>query len=133
MDINFWRFFSLAFYYEIFKRTISSPEILERNNFETLNVIPKIEKKIKYAVPLDYLDDKKGKFAESIKMMQVIAVAKYPDTKVFLITSPVAEEGKTTISLNFAISLAERFKVIMPEADLRRPRLRHMVLKTNLV
>ena len=26
--------FSLAFYYEIFKRTISNPEILERNNFE---------------------------------------------------------------------------------------------------
>lgn len=116
--------FSLAFYYEIFKRTISSPEILERNNFETLNVIPKIEKKIKYAVPLDYLYDKKGKFAESIKMMQVIAVAKYPDTKVFLISSPVAEEGKTTISLNFAISLAERFKVIYLEADLRRPSLK---------
>jgi len=116
--------FSLAFYYEIFKRTISNPEILERNNFETLNVIPKIEKKIKYSVPLDYLDDKKGKFAESIKMMQVIAVAKYPDTKVFLITSPVAEEGKTTISLNFAISLAERFKVVYLEADLRRPSLK---------
>ena len=116
--------FSLAFYYEIFKRTISNPEILERNNFETLNVIPKIEKKIKYSVPLDYLDDKKGKFAESIKMMQVIAVAKYPDTKVFLISSPVAEEGKTTISLNFAISLAERFKVIYLEADLRRPSLK---------
>mgnify|MGYP003343555252 CR=1 FL=1 len=116
--------FSLAFYYEIFKRTISNPEILERNNFETLNVIPKIEKKIKYAVPLDYLHDKKGKFAESIKMMQVIAVAKYPDTKVFLITSPVAEEGKTTISLNFAISLAERFNVIYLEADLRRPSLK---------
>ena len=116
--------FSLAFYYEIFKRTISNPEILERNNFETLNVIPKIEKKIRYSVPLDYLYDKKGKFAESIKMMQVIAVAKYPDTKVFLISSPVAEEGKTTISLNFAISLAERFKVIYLEADLRRPSLK---------
>ena len=38
-------------------------------------------------MPLDYLDDKKGKFAESIKMMQVIAVAKYPDTKVFLVSS----------------------------------------------
>jgi succinoglycan biosynthesis transport protein ExoP len=116
--------FSLAFYYEIFKRTISNPEILERNNFDTLNVIPKIEKKIRYSVPLDYLDDKKGKFAESIKMMQVIAIAKYPDTKVFLISSPVAEEGKTTISLNFAISLAERFKVVYLEADLRRPSLK---------
>ena len=115
--------FALAFYYEIFKRTVSNPEILEKNNFDTLNVIPKIDKKIKYKVPLDYLDDKKGKFAESIKMMQVIAVAKYPEAKVFLTTSPVAEEGKTTISLNFAISLAERFKVIYLEADLRRPSL----------
>ena len=36
----------------------------------------------------------------------------------------MAEEGKTTISLNFAISLAERFKVIYLEADLRRPSLK---------
>ena len=62
-------------------------------------------------------------------MMQVIAVAKYPDTKVFLITSPVAAEGKTTISINFAISLAERFKVIYLEADLDDPHLKSIRYK----
>lgn len=42
--------------------------------------------------------------------------------KVLLITSPLAQEGKTTTSVNTAIVLAQRgARVLMVDADLRRP------------
>jgi polysaccharide biosynthesis transport protein len=46
------------------------------------------------------------------------------NTKVVLITSPEAGEGKTTTAANLAVSLAQAGKrVIIVSADLRRPRL----------
>ena len=42
--------------------------------------------------------------------------------KVLLVTSPLAQEGKTTTSVNTAIVLAQRgARVLMVDADLRRP------------
>jgi capsular exopolysaccharide synthesis family protein len=43
--------------------------------------------------------------------------------KVLLITSPQAEDGKSTVALNLATSLAEdsKLKVLLLEGDLRRP------------
>jgi capsular exopolysaccharide synthesis family protein len=42
--------------------------------------------------------------------------------KVLLVTSPLAQEGKTTTSVNIAIVLAQRgARVLMVDADLRRP------------
>ncbi len=45
--------------------------------------------------------------------------------KVLLITSPLPEDGKSTMALNLATSLAEdgRVKVLLLEADLHRPSL----------
>ena len=123
--------FSLIFlgaYYEIFRKSITDPEVLEMNNFETLGVIPKIDdlRLTDKFLPLTYyLDNKKEKFTESVKMMQVLCLAKFKDSKKILFTSPVAAEGKTTVSFNFALSLAEKYKTLYLELDMRRPSLRN--------
>lgn len=47
---------------------------------------------------------------------------------VFVITSPAPREGKTTVSLNLAIATAETGrKVLLIDADLRRPRLHKLL------
>jgi capsular exopolysaccharide synthesis family protein len=45
--------------------------------------------------------------------------------QVLLITSPLPKDGKSTVALNLATSLSEqgKFKVLLVEADLRRPSL----------
>jgi capsular exopolysaccharide synthesis family protein len=44
-------------------------------------------------------------------------------TKVFVVTSAVPEEGKTTTSVNLAITLAQAgYRTVLVEGDLRRPR-----------
>jgi succinoglycan biosynthesis transport protein ExoP len=49
-----------------------------------------------------------------------------PPPKVIVITSPLPQEGKTITSLNLAIALAQQeLKVLLIDADLRRPALHH--------
>jgi len=54
--------------------------------------------------------------------MQFVNVDK--DSKVFVVTSSVPEEGKTTTSTNLAITLAQAGqRVLLVEGDLRRPKI----------
>jgi len=48
------------------------------------------------------------------------------DTRTLLVTSARPEEGKTTVTANLAVELASAgYRVIVVEADLRRPMLHH--------
>jgi len=48
------------------------------------------------------------------------------DTRTLLVTSGRPEEGKTTVTANLAVELASAgYRVIVVEADLRRPMLHH--------
>lgn len=51
-------------------------------------------------------------------------IAHHEDTRIFMVSSPTPGEGKTHVVANLAIVLAESgARVVLVEADLRRPRL----------
>ena len=115
--------YSLVTYYETFRNAVSDPAVLEKNGFEILNIVPKTTAKKGYHLPMNFLEKNNDKFSESIIYLKTILLSKYKDSKVFMITSPVSGEGKTTISLNLALSLSTQFKVLFLETDFRRPSL----------
>ena len=121
--ISFAFLFGLVTYYETFRNAINDPSILEENGFELINIIPKTSLKKGYHLPINFLEKNSDKFSESILSFKTILLSKYKNSKVFLISSAVSGEGKTTISLNLALSLAVDHKVLFLETDFRRPSL----------
>ena len=87
----------------------------------TLQVSPSPESR------LVSLLDKQGLGAEKFRLLAVRLrqIQQAKGLKRILVTSTIAEEGKSVISANLAITLARRQqqKVLLIEGDLRRPRL----------
>ena len=121
--LTFMILYFLIIYYETFRNVISDPSMLDENNFDLLNIIPKTGLKKGYHLPMNFLEKNSDKFSESILSLKTILLSKFNQSKVFMITSPVSGEGKTTISLNLALSLSINNKVLFLETDFRRPSL----------
>ena len=115
--------YGLILYYEMFRNAVSDPATLEENGFDLLNIIPKTVTKKGYHLPMNFLEKQSDKFSESILSLKTLLLSRYKKSKVFLISSPVSGEGKTTISLNLALSLSANYKVLFLETDFRRPSL----------
>ncbi|SKB95927.1 capsular exopolysaccharide family [Soonwooa buanensis] len=76
-------------------------------------------------------------FAESFRILSsnlkyVLKVKQTHGAPVILITSSVKGEGKTTISMNLALSLAGNAKVLIIGADIRNPQLQRFMTKAKL-
>lgn len=76
-----------------------------------------------------FLTDSQSLFSESIRTIRtgVLMSALDADKKVIVITSSVPEEGKTTVSFNMACALAQVKRVLLVDADLRRPKIGRVV------
>ena len=76
-----------------------------------------------------YLDNKKSVFSESINHIRTgVTYSNVDDPpKVMVITSSVQSEGKTTVASNLALSYAQLGKTLLIDADLRRPRIKHII------
>ena len=75
-------------------------------------------------------------FAEAFRIMLtnikfLINDKKEGETKVIMVSSSIKGEGKTTISTNTAIALAQNRKVLLIGADLRNPQLKKFTSHTN--
>lgn len=70
-----------------------------------------------------FLDDPASAFSESIRSIRtgVLLSALDDPHKVVMVTSSVPQEGKSTVSVNLAFALGQMKKVLLLEADLRRP------------
>ena len=97
-------------------------ELPESPNF--LGVLPSIKKRSAYRLPLMVHDAPNSRTAEVFRALQ----AKLPflnpgaSVKTILVTSATRGEGKSTISSNLAVALAQRGnKVLLIDADMRRP------------
>lgn len=76
-----------------------------------------------------YLENTRSVFAESINHIRTGVMYSNVDNppKVLLVTSSLQSEGKTTLASNLALSYAQLGSTLLIDADLRRPRIKHIV------
>ena len=81
------------------------------------------------SVERHYLENQRSVFSESFNHIRTGVTYSNVDNppKVILITSSVQSEGKTTVASNLALSYAQLGKTLLIDADLRRPRIKHIV------
>ena len=101
-----------------------------------LGVLPSIKKRSSYRLPLMVHDAPSSRTAEAFRVLQ----AKLPflnpgaSVKTILVTSATRGEGKSTISSNLAVALAQRGnRVLLIDADMRRPTQHNTFPREQLV
>ena len=89
-----------------------------------LGVLPSIKRRSAYRLPLMVHDAPNSRTAEAFRVLQAKLPFLKPGAavKTILVTSATRGEGKSTISSNLAVALAERGNsVLLIDADMRRP------------
>lgn len=137
---------AVAFFASRLDRTIRSVESVEGLGVTVLGVIPHLgaantratdgPKQIGPAPPpgeLIVVDEPMSPAAETFRMIRthLAFMSKEAPLRSFVVTSALPLEGKTTVSSNLAIALAQFGRsVLLVDSDLRRPRL-HRVLEAD--
>lgn len=109
----------------LLKNTIHNEDELRRTlNFECLSQIPDVKISKRQPCPLILDENCSGGFEESVRLLRVRVekIMEEQEKQVLLVSSAIPGEGKTTISLNLAASLAQSGKrVLLIDCDLRNP------------
>lgn len=118
--------FGLAFLLEYLDNTFKeASDLEERLKLPVLGSLPFLKlKKRKEQTPLQYLKDYRNSFfSESIRSIRTAVLLSGLDDpyKVIVVTSSVPGEGKSTVAMTMAYSLGEMHKVLLIDADMRRP------------
>jgi len=128
--LSFVVIFVMLVYFEFNSNTVIEPSNLESLNIPVLATLPSVKKIDKgYHLSQIFIEDVNSEFSESIRTLRTLLVAKYQKNKTILLSSTYSGEGKTTISLNTALSFSKIGKVLLIETDIRRP---SVLSKTNL-
>lgn len=116
-----------AFFADANRNTIEKPEdIEERLHLQHLGFLPQINIKRFKNIPIDhslYFDSDAFLFSESIRTIRTAILLSLTNSnrKMLAISSSVPSEGKTTVALNLAQSLAKMEKTLLIDCDLRMP------------
>jgi capsular exopolysaccharide synthesis family protein len=115
-----------SFLLEALNNTLKTAQDVENKlNTTMLGLLPKLSKKGKQLNPsyTAYLDDPQSAFAESLRTIRTGIVLSALDNphKILCCTSSIPGEGKTSLSLSLAYSLGQMERVLLIDADMRRP------------
>lgn len=94
-------------------------------NLPVLGVLPLMPNKERTVLARMFTQGDDHRFSESIRTVRtgvVLAGMDHPH-QVMVVTSSVPGEGKTTLAANLAFALGQMEKVLLVDADLRRPTL----------
>lgn len=106
--------------------TFKSPdELTEFTQTQNLGVLPDVGsgKKKERATTLLFNADEQGGFAEAVRTLRTAVVLTGLDDppKVIVVTSAMPGEGKTTVATNLALAMSRLERVLLIDADMRRP------------
>lgn len=115
---------AIAFALEFLDASVRSTEDAERKlGLPILGAVPTIDSKENHTAGLHYRDAPKSLFAESIKTVRtgiLLSGIDHPK-KTLVVTSSVPGEGKSTVAINLAMAHAQTKRVLLIDADMRRP------------
>lgn len=103
----------------------STEEIENRLNIPVLGILPQMKVQERRELARMFTADTDKSFSESIRTIRTGVVLSGMDHphKVMVITSSIPGEGKSTVSVNLAFALGQMERVLLIDADLRRPTL----------
>ena len=112
--------------YELLQDNIRNPDDVELQlNQKMFGLIPIVtdSSKSKSISPRLYFDNGQYQFSEAIKTLRTSLILSHLDApaKIVAVTSSVPGEGKSTVSTSLAFALAQNERVLLIDADLRRP------------
>lgn len=120
----------LAMLAEALDSSINTPtDVEDKLGIETIGTLPKIEPpKGDQSLNIAYHHYQKNHhsvFSESVRTIRTSLILSALDNPIkrMLVTSSVPGEGKTSVALNLAAAFGESEKVLLIDADLRRPSL----------
>ena len=119
----------LAFLREQLDTTFKSGRVVEEKlGLPLFGVVQSLASDVA-SVERHYLVNTRSVFSESFNHIRTGVM--YSDVdhppKVMVITSSVQSEGKTTLASNLALSYAQLGRTLLIDADLRRPRIKHII------
>ena len=115
----------LAILRDMLDNTVKSPDdVADKLHAPLLGALPDIRLPKRHSGPYTgFLDDHTSHFAEAVRTARTslaLSGLEKPH-KITVITSTTPGEGKSTVSINLAAALAQMEKVLLIDADLRRP------------
>lgn len=101
----------------------SGDEVEEKLGVPTLTILPLLTANSGNAIGRHFLEEPSSVFSEAIRTARTSLLLSAIDvqSKVLLVTSSVPNEGKSAFAANLALAHAQANKVLLIEADLRRP------------
>ena len=117
-----------AFLLEQLKNTIrNSDDVKDNIGLPLLGMVPLLTGKARKQAALALFDDTEKAFGEAIRTIRTgISLSNLDNPhKIILVTSSVNSEGKSTVAMNLALAFAQSERVLLLEADMRRPSVAH--------
>jgi len=122
----------LAFVFEYFDSTIKDEEEIERRfPLAFLGAVPLASEGDRQDIEKAVYVNPRSVISEAYRVIKTSVLYSSPDhpPRSILVASPQALEGKTTSSSNLALSMVQSgLKVVLVDADLRKPRLHKIFL-----